>query len=84
MRSRIASVWNEFVERPMLDALRHGMREHTYPPKLILGSFRRVRFALACRTEPMWLFYDLSGFFVNVKSGVEGAADVLPLTLPLS
>ena len=42
VRPRIAGVRNEFVERPVLDALGHGMRKHNYPSKSDLGgSFGR-------------------------------------------
>jgi hypothetical protein len=43
-------------ESPALDALRHFPRKHCLTFQMMIcggGAFRRVRFALACRTEPL-------------------------------
>ena len=51
----IPGIRNEFVNWPELDALRRGMCEHTrtFQSNQLGGIFRRGRFALAWRTEPL-------------------------------
>ena len=53
--ARISRKRNELFDCPIHDALRYGERKHTrtFRKSNLEGSFRRVRFALACRTEPL-------------------------------
>ena len=59
--ARIVSVEDQPVDRPNLNLRglsRRFLREHTSPSDgQIGGAFRRVRFALAWRTEPLHRFY---------------------------
>ena len=56
----IAGVEDQLVDRPLLDGLRDCLRNHVHTSSKLSwfgGFFRRVRFALACRTEPLEQLY---------------------------
>src|SRR5713226_2789877 len=52
---------------------RQGLSAHTYLPRVDLeGSFRRVRFALACRTEPLVIILRQNPIVVSVFFSAAG------------